>query len=259
MTDSSQRQYLFACCCARSGTSTLADLLRSHSRIAMGRERSAVLVRHRKPLNDELFMPERFCHQLEEGDTHHKILDAYYEELFPRFDQCTHVGDKIPRIYEDYNIWRQAFPGAKFIYLLRNPFDVAQSFEQRTLASKKNGGVWPVTRDYRQAVEEWNLSLSNTLNNLTHKDILILEYESLYLDDTVLSQLFSFIGLPLDLKVKEFWRSAAKIRTELEASRVVTLDSQQKRYIARHARFDFYRQLVDTGVQQKNIGRDYRY
>jgi len=246
----SSRQPLFICGCARSGTSTLADLLRSHANIAMGRERYAVRFRQRKTIDASLFEPERFCHQLEEGDTHHQSLDDYYHELYQRFEQCSHIGDKIPKIYEDYDLWRRAFPGAKFIFLLRNPFDVAHSFEKRAEITKKNGGAWPAERDYQNAIEEWNLSLSNTVADLAKKDIFVLEYESLYLDDALLSQLFSFMGLPVDNGVNEFWQKAASVRSKLEASRVITLDSMQKRFIARNAHFDLYRQLIDEAGRE---------
>ena len=245
-------QYLFICGCARSGTTTLADLLRSHNKMAMGRERYAVRFRLRKPIDASLFERERFCHRLEEGDTHHHSLNNYYLELYSRFDQCTHIGDKIPKIYEDYDFWRKAFPGAKFIFLLRNPFDVAQSFEKRAEITKKNGGLWPADRDYQNAIEEWNLSLGNTIAELANKDIFVLEYESLYLNDALLSQLFSFMGLPVDNAVNDFWQKAASVRRNLEASRVITLDSIQKRYIARNAHFDLYRQLTDEAYRRIN-------
>lgn len=245
MNHSPLRQYVFICGCSRSGTTTLANLLRSHPKVALGRERYAERFRHRKPFDAGLFARDRFCHLLKDGDTHHKSLDPYYDDLYLRFDQCTHVGDKIPKIYEDYDIWRRAFPGAKFIFLLRNPIDVAQSFEHRMTLAKKNGGPWPPTRDYRQAVEEWNLSLCTTLHDLPLMDILLLEYESLYQDEALLTQLFSFINLTLVKEVYHYWQQQVSVRDQLEATRVLTLSSRQKRYIARNAHFNLYRELAD--------------
>ncbi len=217
----------------------MTDLLRSHKSFAIGRERYGRLFRTQSTLSPDLFQKERFCTALLVGDSHHRALDGYYTELLGRFDSCTHFGDKIPNLHKGYHEMARVFPGCKFVFMVRNIFDVAQSFEVRSERSKlcpESG--WPTSRGYKQAVEEWNLSLNNTIAALDTGAIYVLEYEKLYTSDGLLKSLFSFLNATLNQSVTTFWAEASKMRIELEVKRANRLSSCQKNYIMRNSEFE---------------------
>ena len=117
----------------------MADLLRSHPRVAMGRERYAQRFSHLgESFGPDLWERDRFCSRLEAEDTHHQSLQPYYADLFSRFHGCTHVGDKIPKIYENYALVKRHYPDCKIVFMVRNVFDVAQSFEIRAMQAAKS-------------------------------------------------------------------------------------------------------------------------
>ena len=97
----------------------------------MGRERYAWIFRQDRPYGAELFEKARFCLDHRNDDSHHRVAQAYYAELLDRFDECLIVGDKFPNFFNDYNKLFDAFPSGKVIFMLRNVFHVAQSFQQR--------------------------------------------------------------------------------------------------------------------------------
>lgn len=244
------RMYVFICGCARSGTSTMTDLLRSHPRFAMGRERYNSLFKRTGSLTVDLFQKERFCSTLLPGDTHHSTLDNYYSNLVNRFEACTHIGDKIPRLYTAYNGLAREFPGCKVIFMVRHIFGVAQSFEKRREHSIKNpGAAWPETKGYEQAVTDWNLSLSDTLGVAAEPDIMLVDYEKLYREDQVLSDIFDFLQSDRTDSVASFWNDACAARSELDAARPDGLQPHQKDHLVRSADFDSYQKLIAMAAQ----------
>ena len=104
----------------------------------------------------DLFDRDRFCRDFRDGDSHHRVLQPYYATLYSRYNHCTHVGDKLPNLYEHYQKIIEYFPDSKLIYMLRNPFHLAQSFERRAMDSSGEEGDWPKWRGWKKAIEEWN-------------------------------------------------------------------------------------------------------
>jgi hypothetical protein len=239
-------EYLFVTGTARSGTSVMADLLRSHPAIAMGRERYASKYISERNLPLSLFEKERFCLQLLDGDTHHKQLQPYYAELYLRFDRCRYVGDKIPEMACNYTPLLATYHRPKIIYMLRNIFDVADSFNQRAaLARAENVHQgWPWDRESAAAVAEWNLSLRNTLSSIDEIELLIVPYEQLFVDDILLSRLFDFLQLSITEETTAAYTAGRKVRQKLEQTRRVALTSLEKLDIMRNADFDAYRRVL---------------
>ena len=133
--------------------------------------------------------------------------------------------------------------------MVRNVLDVAQSFEQRAMKSARlekpvPRDKWQPTRDYSEAVVEWNESLQQTLGVLSQIDVMVVEYEQLYVEPVLLGRLFQFLNLEVVASVQAFWDSARNQRDELESGRVITLGSNEKRHIARYADFKSYRELL---------------
>ena len=135
--------------------------------------------------------------------------------------------------------------------MVRNVFDVAQSFQVRAMRAAESGrenpflgGRWPPTRDYTQAVVEWNESLHRTLQVMDSLDLVVVEHEQLYVEPVRLPRLYSFLKLDIVASVREFWDRARRQRDRLEAERVITLGSKEKCHIARFADFSSYRELL---------------
>ena len=227
----------------------MADLLRSHPSVAMGRERYALRFKRLGEFGPELFEQDRFCTRLEADDTHHRSLQPYYADLLSRFRDCTHIGDKVPKIYENYALINRHFPDCKIIFMVRNVLDVAQSFELRAMKNARMEqpvprDIWQPTRDYSQAVVEWNESLQQTLRVLSRLDVMVVEYEQLYVEPVLLQRLFQFLNLDTVASVRAFWDRARHQRDKLESERAITLGSNEKRHIARYADFRSYRELL---------------
>jgi hypothetical protein len=182
------------------------------------------------------------------------MLGAYYEDLYQRFDQCCYRGDKIPEIALDYAPLLASYPRPKVVYMLRNCFDVANSFKQRAFRAEAEGdrGGWPWHRASDAAVAEWSLSLRNSLNALDQLDLLFIVYESLFVDNSLLIRLFRFLDLPVTDVVAEAHRSFMRMYQDLENKRRNALTSAEKLYIMRNADFDAYRRALDIADRGAN-------
>jgi len=229
----------------------MANLLRAHPQIAMGRERYAFLLSGGHPFDQSLFEKERFCLDHRPGDSHHGVAQPYYAKLHPRFDQCELVGDKLPNLYQNYDRILQAFPGCKIVYMLRNVFHVASSFQGRhDKAMEQNrdpeqrNSPWPEWRDWKQGVKEWNTSLEETVKRAEPYGFQVFPYEHLFARDALLKELFDYLELPIDPAVKEFWEASKVTREELELKRSLRFHSDQMDWIMRHARFDLFQELA---------------
>lgn len=239
------QEYLFVTGCARSGTSVMAELLRSHHKIAMGRERFSGRY-WRGELPQRLFEKERFCRQLQEHDSHHESLSHYYEEVYHRFDQCIYRGDKGPAIADNYNPLLESYTRPKVIFMLRNCFDVANSFNRRAEQTSKQPErhKWPVDRRCESAIVEWNRSIRNSLEVLDKVDFLFIVYERLFADNAILRRVFDFLSLPITDEVTAAWQRFMARKRVLENSRQLTLSSQEMLHIMRSADIDAYRRVL---------------
>ncbi|MGB0953862.1 MAG: sulfotransferase family protein [Planctomycetota bacterium] len=246
-----EKRYAFICGVSRSGTTAMADLLRADPRIAMGRERYAFVLSSGQPYEPSLFEKDRFCLDHRPEDSHHRRAQPYYAELHERFDACTVVGDKLPNLFEGYERVLDHFPGCKVIYMLRNVFHVAQSFQGRhDKAMEQNrdperpNSPWPEWRDWKRGVEEWNRSLEETVQRAEQHHFHIFPYERMFAEDALLDELCTYLGVPVHAAVREAWNQAKVVREELETQRHMHFTSEQMEWIMRHARFDLYQQLA---------------
>jgi hypothetical protein len=237
-----EKNYCFICGVARSGTTELRRLIASHPLAAIGVERYISRSFTPQFLGPELFDKDRFF-RLEEGDTFYQDLDAftpYYGNLRDRYDSCVLFGDKIPRLYERYAELRQAFPKLKVLFILRNIFDIADSYNRRA----EEGLAWPADRDYRVAVRDWNRALDTTSRMIEELDLVVVEYETLFSGKADARQLLEVVGLDWVPEVESFYGDQRRMYEQIEATRVNRLGSEQKRYLCWNADFDAYRRLV---------------
>lgn len=220
------RQYLFITGTARSGTTTFADFIRHDRQIIMGRERYAWRLRTPGAFTRSLFERRRFCLEYRRDDSHQVKHQPYYGEANEYFEDAAFVGDKLPALALDYRPLDGEFDGCKVIYMLREPYGVATSYQRRAERSREliakgepAERKWPVDRGWEVAVDEWNLSMRNTLERLAHHPVFVLDYDRLYRDLGVLQALYDFLELPLDELLAAVWLEQGRERSEIEAKR----------------------------------------
>ncbi len=241
-------QYLFVCGCARSGTSIMTELLRAHTSVCLGRERYNYLFRNNYNLfTPTLFTPVRFSKELLSGDTHHEILDGYYDYAFSNWEKFKYIGDKIPSLYKRYDYIFKLFPNAKIIFLLRNIIDVCQSWENRKMHSIRNSGKWEYDRGYREAIDEWNNSLTFTISALDQfpNNVLVIHHEYLFKEKKILESIFRFLNLKITIQVQDYWAKQEMRRKELEKNRLIKLNSIQKEQLCLKSNFELYKELKE--------------
>ncbi len=244
-------KYLFLCGCARSGTSALWRLLTANEKLAIGLERYINRCSEQFGLVPELYKKDRF-YSLQEGDTHFKSLSkggsgAYYTQLEERYESATYVGDKIPRLYNYYNQLFHNFPAAKVIFIYRNVFDVAQSFNNR-FNDPEDG--W--NRDYLKAIKSWNTSLSETLSQLEIRssNFFCIAYEDLFFKDYDFNHIYNFLEIASNGSLEKRFAVLNKKAQELESKRQMQLSSVQKEEICIKADFTSYNMIAEAAANQ---------
>lgn len=241
-----ERRFLFICGAARSGTSALWGLVSSHPKVGIGVERYIVRALSNEFISPELFEKERFF-SVEQGDTFYADLQAFhprYAELERRYDDCVYLGDKVPRLYEHYERLWQTFNKPKIIFIVRNVLEVAASYQRRA----KEGKHWSERRDYRSAVTDWNRSLAETRAHMRDKNILVVEFESIFRDIAYGRRVFDYLELDWDPAVAKEYAAAAKMAQSLSATRAskFPLGSHEIRHICMTGDFSGYRDVLHS-------------
>lgn len=235
------KRYVFVCGCPRSGTTALWRLLMSHESVCIGNERYLRVFSENKPITKALFEREAF-YNIKEGETFYTQLVKRYESKYETYDACQVLGDKIPTAYTRYDHIMENIPEARFVFVSRNIFDIAVSYNTR--ARNANDNDWSASRDYRVAVHDWNESLNSTLERRNSMPIHVVEYEELYSAQELVHGIFSFLDLDWTASVEEeIGRTYAKAK-ELTQSKVRELSATEKRFVCRNADFDAYRKLA---------------
>jgi hypothetical protein len=240
-----EKNFLFICGCARSGTTALWRLMVSHPKIVLGVERYVLLGNQKwRSLTPELFEKEKFF-DLQPKETFYKSLSAhsYYEIARERFDDAQWIGDKIPHLFQKYDQVEAAIPGAHYIFIVRNIIDVAGSYQKRA-----ETGSWKPARDYTRAVYDWQQSIETTLRFAAKRgvknNVHIISYEELYLQAADLRPLFAKLGLEVVPSVRAQYRKLTDKSVELEKRRGDALTSAKRHYIALNAPFDAFREIL---------------
>jgi hypothetical protein len=219
----------------------------------MGRERYAWRFKTETEFAPALFKKRRFCLEYSPEDSHHTLLQPYYAELYARFDQCLYVGDKLPNLYRRYRYVLETFPNCHIIYMARNVFDVAASFDRRARQSARKlesdptadpARLWPVDRDWRRAVEEWNESVVQTSAVSESTKLLVVDYDRLYADQALLEKLLAFLGLDPVPELMDAWSAGGEQKRRIEATRELPFDEEQLRIIRETAHLQKFQELL---------------
>lgn len=181
------KRLLFVCGTPRSGTSPLAELLNTSPHVVLGVERFLRLlllyVRDDPDvLRDRvraLFDRDRLLGDQLPDDSK-PFPPAERESAMAKWDHATYVGDKWPQLYKYIGTLASACPEARFVYVFRNPYSVAASWQRRADNDKDTG--WPAENGYRAAVVAWNQSLGLALDALDALDgrMVAVRYEKLF-------------------------------------------------------------------------------
>lgn len=188
------RKHLFVMGCDRSGTTAFVDLLNSHPRLCIGMERYKHYVSTPERLTPALFEPEEFFN-LRTDQTNIK-WDRIYKALRPKYETAAYVGDKVPRYFTILEDIRRQFPSCQFVFLARDPYDVARSWKRR--AMDPNDHNWPRSHGVERAIAVWNSSLSayRAAAKIRCEDLFFLRYEAIFSRDTSsLAKLLNTLGL----------------------------------------------------------------
>jgi hypothetical protein len=200
-----------------------------------------------KGLSPDLFEEERFF-SVAKGDTFYDELDFYkslYEALRLKWGRSALVGDKIPKLYLKYEQVFERFPEARVIFISRNLIDVATSYKRR--AEDQADHAWSGDRDAMRAIDDWNAANSQTLAAIERfpKQLYVLSYESFFIEEKGLNELFSFAGLEPTLDVRKHFEFQMQRSGAIRAQRTENLSATEKLAICTRADLPSFRHLLE--------------
>ncbi|MCP4458653.1 MAG: sulfotransferase [Cytophagales bacterium] len=243
------KNYLFLCGTPRSGTTALMHLLNTHSQIVLGIERYKFLYSKPKNLTLALFEKKRFFN-FKDQDTNispNGPTELLYENALVKFDTAKYIGDKTPKIFKRYNQINKIYEGTKFIFIVRDIYSVASSWNVRAQNDADQG--WDKDKDYKKAVESWNESLTKTKDAIDNKiDVCIIHYNSFFAASDLnqnnnLSKLMSFLDLPITPSVANKYLNSCKTYQRL-INKDLMIKEGQTEFIQAHANLDLYNELI---------------
>lgn len=216
----------------------------------MGQERYAHHYSRRCELPPSLFEAERFCLEFHKEDSHHRRMQPYYERLYERFNECRYVGDKIPTIAGGYGPLLASYSMPRIILMVRNPFDVAASFNGRATKSEtdpKDLSGWSPQRRVPEAMYEWNLAMQLTLQAWDRMRVLVMPYEVTLTDPTQLDRLLQFLELEDHKSMRKHFREIQDAAHERPASAHNALSSEEKFLVLQQADIQSCREVLARG------------
>ncbi|GJM10540.1 MAG: hypothetical protein DHS20C11_28160 [Lysobacteraceae bacterium] len=196
--------HLFVTGCPRSGTTALARLLNFHPQIAIGLERYKRYVAwgHRWKIRPRLFEPSAFL-QVRHQQTNllpqsSPVANNWYARLQTKLDagQVQWVGDKVPNYYTIWRLLVRRFPHIRVLFILRDPVDVASSWQRRARNPKDR---WPSHNDFSKTASEYNAMLRAILAMQQHASdkLLVVDYAHVFSEQRTLAALLQQIKLEL--------------------------------------------------------------
>jgi len=162
--------------------------------------------------------------------------------LSEKIENAIFIGDKSTIAYRHFEELSNAIsPSPFFIFIIRNIFDVASSFNVR---SKRQDSKWRVELDYKIAVEEWNASLVNAISAQDAGiPIHVVQYEHLF-NKITLENIFSYFHLTCTEELLAKINLLEERGKMIQHSRVQALSGLEKKYILINANIDAYKDLI---------------
>lgn len=221
---------------ARSGTSALVHVLNTHPALLIGMERYYHLIENRS-LQAQHFEKSRFI-ESQPGDSHTGGFSLPAAARAAAFDRAEFVGDKYPNLFKFYDDIVKKFPDALYIYIIRNPLSVLESYDVRA-NDVHDSWIHP----FQTGMIDWNASVrhASTLKEGVSNKIIFVEYERLFSSAHQINSLFSKIGLdPLpDDKIEKFVHKFQSLQEGLVKRR-----DDIRAFAARNADWVAYREVL---------------
>lgn len=241
---------LFICGCARSGTSALTKLIGAHEKIVLGMERYGKLEnKDTFSLTEEHFTPSRFL-TLKKGDTFRKEL-KFNPIMIDKLEKESYkyIGDKKPALFLVYEELFNIFSDATVIFIYRNVYDVAESWNKRAI----KGNNWPEQRNYKKAVFSWNQSLMTTIEQIKKgRNIICVNYEDIFLQKVDLMSLYTKLGLDIDKSTQIQLNTLLNQSDNIEKKRT-QLSTEEYTFVEKHAKFRLLREIAEYDILKKLI------
>lgn len=136
------KNYLFAIGNARSGTTALGELLNFSDDICLGIERYSL----KDNVSASSFTKTSF---FDSQNKNYLVRPYFYQQIEAKFECARYIGDKRPRFVKSWrNTWLN-LPNAKIVYIFRNIYDVACSYNLRAnVAAEGQDRDWSSQRDF---------------------------------------------------------------------------------------------------------------
>ena len=234
------RNMLFVCGAPRSGTTGLWRLLVQDPRIVLGMERHGSRLRP-EAFRTDLYEKSGFF-DFETYPNLARLADSYYaNEAKQRFDSAVYVGDKLPLLYKVYDFVSAVFPSAKTVILLRNIFDICESYQARLEDAADN---WKFSA--MDAVDHWNSLLVFLARRRKDPRVKVLVYEQFLSDINTYRDLYDFLGLSVDEGFVARYEKMLEEAARLKLRRTSRITDAQKLEILRGA---------DLGLYAKHLRR----
>lgn len=249
-SDVAEKRFLFIAGTARSGTSALAELLCAHSEMIVCNERFYKLANEARiaELTPETFAPERLLYPSPDETHNHDWNNGgpYQRRLVEKYPRVRVLGDKVPHYHHHAAHIAAQFPECRFVFLSRNIFDVANSWQKRK--DDPEDVVW--TDGYRKAVKFWNAD-NRMLARLAQRfgpRVAVVSYERLYsYTPHYLRNLLRFLDVADDDRfiVEAYGRATRDWMKRFAQPSVLARDDLA--WIAEHAEIELQRDLINAG------------
>jgi hypothetical protein len=165
-----------------------------------------------------------------------RVAVPYYETAArTQFDSAAFVGDKLPLAYQSYKLITRVFPSAKFVVLLRNIFDICESYQARLDDASDN---WNFTA--ADAVAHWNSLLAFLSDRGDEPRVKVIIYEQFLSDVRVYRDLYRFLGLSEDDDFRDRYDKMLDEAGRLTQRRAALINDSQKLSILRSANLPLY-------------------
>jgi hypothetical protein len=222
------------------------SLLTGDERIALGMERYGSYLG--ADFSAGLFTKERFFNFDTDPRDKNRKSAKYLEAVENKFDTATYIGDKIPLLYLAHETVSQIFPHAKYIVILRNIFDICNSYKERKQNPNDN---WAL--DVVDAVRHWNQLLKFLNEKKNDPQIHSILYEDFFTDVVEYRNLYKFLELDFDDACEERYVALIAKTKVLEDRRNTLLDDRQKLFIFKNADIENYKSILTGDLQEHGL------
>lgn len=242
-------KHLFVVGLDRSGTTAIARIIDGHSQVVLGMERFKSLwtAQEAAHLTPALFEEGRFfdfsSHRFTNLTPDQPKWAAYYEQAQSKYGQARYVGDKVTRP-AIIPVLRQNFPDARFLFIARDVFEVAHSWERR---ATRNDTAWGADHNAQAYVKEWNAALRTMLDEHQRnpRKVTLVDYGRFFAGEDLepLRDVVRALRLPMEPKIRKMYGGARRAYVERVAPKPRTLPPSVEAFIEETADFALWNEF----------------